>query len=125
MKLPLITEYLSPAEVQGICKLASEEPAPAAPPPLHEDGKPDWGRRAKIVGAGLLGMGAGTAAGFGGMHLANKAFGPSGIPHSALNVAVPVLGGAAGLAYSLYKAKEMEEIKRAVKPRNDDEPPAQ
>jgi hypothetical protein len=114
---PLLTEYLSPAEVQGICKLASEHEAP------------DWKRRAKIVGAGLLGMSAGTALGFGGMELANrlhmKANGGHGIPHSALNAIVPALGGAAGMAYSLYKAKEMEEIKRAVKPHPDDDSPAQ
>ena len=115
MKPPMLTQYLSPEEVQGICKLASEE-------------RPDWGRRAKIVGAGLLGMSAGTALGFGGMELANRAHMKAhgtGIPSTALNIAVPVLGGAAGLAYSLYKAKEMEEIKRAVQPRSDDDSPDQ
>jgi hypothetical protein len=119
MKMPMLTEYLSPQEVQGICKIAS------APP----QGEPDWKQRAKIVGAGLLGMSAGTALGFGGMELANrlhmKAHGGKGIPSSALNIAVPALGGAAGLAYSLYKAKEMEEIKRAVKPQPDDNSPDQ
>lgn len=123
MKSPLITEYLSAAEVQGICKLA------AAEPPAPPQGDPDWKRRAKIVGAGLLGMSAGTAMGFGGMELANRlhmrANGGHGIPHSTLGIAIPALGGAAGLAYSLYKAKEMEEIKRAVKPHSDDDSPAQ
>lgn len=119
MKAPLLTEYLSPEEVRGICKLAA---------PVQPEGEPDWKHRAKIVGAGLLGMSAGTALGFGGMELANHIYkqtnGGHGIPHSALSIAVPALGGAAGMAYSLYKAKEMEEIKRAVKPRPDDDSPA-
>jgi hypothetical protein len=54
-----------------------------------------------------------------------KTHGGAGIPSSALNVVVPALGGAAGLAYSLYKAKELEEMKRAVKPRSDNSSPAQ
>lgn len=72
---------------------------------------------AKIIGAGTLGFGAGTAIGLGGAHLANmatKRMSGSGIPKSLLYGAAPLLGGAAGIAYAVHKAKEQEAIRNAL-----------
>lgn len=83
-----------------------------------EEKKPSKaGRIAKTVGSGLAGMGLGYLSGAGATHLADKAFGP--IPSSALMGAVPVLGAGAGLAYSLYKAHEQEEMRRALEGTDD------
>lgn len=124
MKYPMITEYLSPKEVRGITKLAT----PSSTRPVVSDdevARPDWKRRAGVVGAGLLGMGLGTAGSFTALELLDRykrRNGGQGIPLAPLVAAVPALGGAAALAYSLWKAKELEEMQRAVHPRPDDEP---
>ena len=107
MKTPSITEYLSKSEVESLCKMASPEE------------KPDWGKRARIVGSGLLGMAGGTVAGYGAGKLLDLLHGTP-IPKAHLNLAAPLVGGAAGLAYNLYKARELEELKRAVKQNPDD-----
>lgn len=119
MKAPCITAYLPRAAVEGIYKIAELEPPPA-------EERPDWGQRAKLVGSGLLGMGVGTLAGFGAMELANRHH-PSGkgLPASTLNKAVPIATAGAGLMYSLWKAREQEKLRRAVKPSPDDKSPAQ
>ncbi len=120
MKTPFITAYLPRRDVEGIFKSASMEPPPEDTP--VKEPKPDWGHRAKIVGSGLLGMGVGTLAGFGAMELADRAHGPSGLPASVLNKAVPLAGAGAGVMYSLWKAREMEKLRHAVKPSSDDQP---
>lgn len=107
--LPCLISYLSPVVVAGLCKAAEAK---------KEEPKPDWAKRSRIVGAGLLGVGLGTASGYLAGKLVNH-IQPISSPH--LQIAAPLLGGAAGLAYSLYKAREMEELKRAVKPSPDDE----
>lgn len=77
---------------------------------------------AKAVGLGALGFGAGTGAGllagYGADALSRKITG-KGIPRSALVAAAPLLGGAAGIAYTVHKAKEREAIQRALKNSSD------
>lgn len=118
MSLPSIHQYLSLEEVRGIYKAASVEPE-----------KADWAQRAKAVGSGLLGMTVGGLAGFGGMEAADRLLGGggagspnTGIPSSALNKIVPLATAGAGLTYALWKAREMEKLRRAVKPSPDDKP---
>ena len=72
---------------------------------------------AKTIGAGTLGFGMGTAGGLLAGHLGNKAYEGAtgkGIPKSVLYGALPVLGGAAGIAYAVHKAQEQENIRRAL-----------
>jgi hypothetical protein len=148
MKAPSITEYMSPSEVVGLCKLAAKKPKkhPKAKPFVAKDDdeepelvetaaapveppKPDWKQRAKVVGVGALGMGAGTVAGYGaGMladHLWKQRYGGSGVPLSTVGRILPgaLLGGASSLAYSLWKAREAEELNRAVQPHPDHRSP--
>jgi len=72
---------------------------------------------AKILGAGTLGFGAGTAAGLGTGALldliAKKTTGQK-IPKGMLYAAGPLLGAAGGIAYSVHKAREQEAIQRAL-----------
>ena len=79
-------------------------------------------RVVKTVGSGLAGMGLGYLTGAGALHVAdklhNKLYG-SGIPSNALMPAVPALGALSGLAYTLYKAQEQEEIRRALEGTHD------
>ena len=130
MKTPHINEYLSPREVAGIYKSASgmEE----APPTEPVKEKTDWKQVAKIMGTGALGMGVGTLASFGGLELADRVLGGggaassrTGIPVPVMNKLVPIVGAGAGLTYSLWKAREMERMRRAVQPSSDDKPAAQ
>lgn len=68
-------------------------------------------------GAGLLGFGAGTAAGAGAAELAARAYkGRTGSapPRELLLAAMPLLGTGAGVAYSMYKSRESEAIRRAL-----------
>jgi hypothetical protein len=71
----------------------------------------------KAIGAGTLGFGAGTAggllAGHGADLLAQKFTGKK-LPKSVIYGASPLLGGTAGIAYAVYKAKEQEAIRRAL-----------
>lgn len=113
MKTPHISQYLSGRELGAIYKTAEAD--------LPTEERPDWGQRAKLLGSGLLGMGVGTLAGYGAMELANRSY-PGGLQASALNKAVPVASAGAGLMYSLWKAREMEKLRRAVKPSSDDKP---
>lgn len=104
MNAPTLFSYLPREEAVALCKLAEGEKKPH---PL------------KPILAGMLGMGAGTLAGAGAAHLANegyKKFGPAGntgIPHSALMYAAPIIGGGLGLAYNLAQAHQMEQLRRA------------
>jgi hypothetical protein len=103
--------YLPREEAAALCKLAEDEAQPKPQQPKPHPLKP--------MLAGVLGMGAGTLAGAGAAHLANegyKKFGPpgnTGIPHSALMYAAPVIGGGLGLAYNLAQAHQMEQLRRA------------
>lgn len=90
-------------------KIASEE---------GEEKKPSaaW-NTAKVVGAGTLGFGLGTAGGLLAGHGMNKAYQMATgkeIPMGAINVAAPLLGTASGIAYAVYKAREQEAIRRAL-----------
>ena len=77
---------------------------------------------AKVIGGGLLGFGAGTAAGIGLGHLGNKAYkhltGKS-IPTSGLLLAAPLLGTGAGITYAVHKSREQEKIRRALQDQAD------
>lgn len=76
----------------------------------------------KSLGTGLLGFTTGSLAGVGGAYLLDKAYEASTgnkIPLSALHVAAPILGGAAGIAYNLYQAKQQEELRRALASKSD------
>lgn len=72
---------------------------------------------AKIVGSGVLGFGAGTAAGLGAGYLADKAYkGLTGknIPRGPLSMAAPLLGTGAGVAYAIHKAREQEALRHVL-----------
>lgn len=90
---------------------APQPPAPEAAAPLPKKGR-EWGRAAATLGLGTLGFGAGMAAGYGGA-LALENYAPT-VARRAM-VLAPLLGAGAGLAYNLWKQKEMEEIKDALK----------
>lgn len=107
MNTPSIFAYL-PKHASAIWKLADAEEQYPKNPVRHG---------ALTVGAGLAGMGLGTLAGYGGSELLSKAFkGLTGkkIPTAALHVPASIAGAGLGLAYQLYKAKEQEELHRAV-----------
>lgn len=83
----------------------------------EEDKKPKgkfpFKQVAKIVGGGLAGYGSGMVAG----QLAGKAIGKVVGPKSAGDVArkiAPVAGSAIGVAYPMWKAREMKELSDAV-----------
>lgn len=77
---------------------------------------------AKIVGAGALGFGAGTAAGLGAGYVAEKAYkGLTGkkIPRGPLVLAAPLLGTGAGITYAIHKAREQEALRRVLEDSTD------
>lgn len=91
-----------------------------------EDHEPTTGQKlqnaAKVYGTGLLGFATGSLAGAGSAYLADKWYEAATgkkIPTSALHVAAPLVGGAAGLAYNLYQAKQQEELRRALASKPD------
>jgi len=105
MRAPSLFSYLSREEGEAICKLA-------------EPKKPSRALGAlKAVGLPLLGFGGGAVAGFAGGQLADtisqKLLGRP-IPQSYLDSLTPALGAGLGLTYSLYKAHEMEDLRRAL-----------
>lgn len=72
---------------------------------------------AKIIGTGVLGFGAGTAAGLGAGWLIDKTLqGMKGrtLFKNQLMIAAPVLGTATGIAYSIQKAREQEALRRVL-----------
>jgi hypothetical protein len=107
MSLPSIFEYL-PEQAVTLCKFAEEERRPPAA---------RAGNVLKTIGTGLLGFGAGSLAGAGSAMLVDKwheAATGQKIPTNTLYKAAPFIGGAMGLAYNLYKAQELEELRRAL-----------
>jgi hypothetical protein len=88
-----------------------------------EDKKPSTALElAKLVGAGTLGFGAGTAGGLLTGHLLNKAVERATgkpIPSNWAYKAAPLLGTAAGIAYAVHKAKEQEAVRRALQDSTD------
>lgn len=87
-----------------------------------KDKSSTYGSLAKIVGLGALGIGAGTGAGLLIGHGSDKAyeyFSGKRIPKNLLVSALPLLGGAAGVAYSVHKAREKEAIRRALENSSD------
>ena len=76
----------------------------------------------KLLGAGALGFGAGTGAGvlagYGADKVYEKVTGKR-IPKEFVFGVAPLLAGAAGTAYSVYKAKEQEAIQRALENRKE------
>jgi hypothetical protein len=70
----------------------------------------------KHVGAGVLGYGAGTAAGKGLGLLAGKVDRGGLVPGAGIaRTVAPLAGAGLGVAYSLWKAHENEAIQRALK----------
>lgn len=112
MSLPSIFEYL-PEQARLLCKVAEElEPTPGQ----------KLRNVAKTVGTGLAGFGAGSLAGAGSAMLLDKwheAATGQKIPISTLYKTAPIVGGAMGLAYNIYKAKELEELRRALSSKSD------
>lgn len=112
MNAPLIIEYL-PKYAHVLLKRAA---------PLEYQGEKDlqmMGRELpkrpglhalKTVGKGLMGMGAGTLAGYG---LAGALHKHSPIDTKYLVPASALLGGGLALAHSLWKARELKELQRA------------
>ena len=114
MKLPCITEYMTPQQLQGIYKVANVQQVDE-----DEEDVPkvrDWKRVAKIVGTGVLGMSVGTGLGYGAGHLLDRHYGR--IPSTTVARLLPpaMLGLGGSIAYSLWKDREAEELKNAVKP---------
>lgn len=83
-----------------------------------------WGL-AKTVGAGALGIGAGTGggllAGYGADKLLKATTGRR-IPPSVAYGVIPLLGAAGGITYAIHKAKEQEAIRRALQDTTDHKP---
>lgn len=113
MSLPSIFEYL-PEQARELCKMAEAVDPPTTRQKLQN--------AAKVYGTGLLGFATGSLAGAGSAYLADKWYESATgkkIPTSALHVAAPLVGGAAGLAYNLYQAKQQEELRRALASKPD------
>jgi len=80
------------------------------------------GKALKTVGKGLIGFGVGTAAGIGLAEVGNRVYQASTgkeIPPHLLLPAAGLLGAGMGLAYSMYKSKELEELQDALKARRN------
>lgn len=112
MSTPFLFSYLTAEDAEAICKLAAGEKKNKAK------------EVAKIVGTGILGAGVGHLAGGLAVHAANKLhqklYGTPIARSPSMGAVMPVLGAGAGLAYSLYKAKELEELRRALETNNNE-----
>jgi hypothetical protein len=111
MSLPPIYSYLS------------LETALALIQPMHMEKTAAAGAAVRTVIKGLAGFGVGTAAGYGTAALANKVFHAATgeeLPNHLLLPAASLLGAGMGLAYSMYKTKELEELQRALKAKRND-----
>ena len=107
MSLPSIFNYLHDEEVQALFKLAEEK-------------KPKSALRA--LGEAALGAGVGTAGGVLAGHLGNKLYKRltgTEIPSPALLSALPVIGGAMGVAYNLARARQLEEMRHELQTPHD------
>ncbi len=85
-----------------LTKMAAED---AGPSPLTQ--------KLKVLGKGMAGFGVGTLAGVGAAHLADKAhqhFTGAPISGTTLHRALPLVGAASHMAYTIYKAREAEEM---------------
>jgi hypothetical protein len=106
-----IFEFLTPEQLSGLAKLAEKEPIKH--PARHA---------LSTVGKGLLGFGAGTVGGFAlgalGDAVYEKTTGQK-LPAHLLVPAASLLGAGMGMAYSLYKTKELEELRRAYEAHRD------
>lgn len=65
------------------------------------------------LAGGTLAFGGGIGAGYLGQLGVEKMMGKQ-IPAGALSMAAPVLGGLSAVAYHTYKAKEQEQLRRAL-----------
>lgn len=103
MNLPTIYQYLSREKADVLVKNAGAS---------------------KAIGTaikGLAAFGLGSAAGAGSGLLISKAYQAATgkeIPTSLLLPASTLLGAGMGLAYSMYKTKELEEMQSALKARH-------
>ena len=91
-------------------KMAAEE---AGPSPLTQ--------KLKILGKGMAGFGVGTLAGVGAAHAIDRAhqhFTGAPIHGQALQRALPLVGAASHMAYTIYKAREAEEMANVDKGTN-------
>lgn len=114
-----MTDPLTKGLLEGLRKAAEgeESPKPAR----------NWPRALGTVAAGAAGLGLGTAAGLGLGELADrlhKKVEGVPLPPAMARAAMPALGGAAGVAYSLYKAREASSLRHALQgpDRTDDRP---
>ena len=110
MSAPTLFSYLPRDAAETLCKLA-------------EGKKPNRAvAAAKAIGIPLAGWAGGTVAGFGAGLLADtisqKLMGHP-IPDSYLRAIVPAAASLAGLSYGLYKAHEMENLRRALQGHSD------
>jgi hypothetical protein len=113
MTLPFIGHYL-PDHAGSLLKFASET--------AKEKKKSPTARMLGVIGAGALGTGVGSVAGYGAGELMNRLsmkVRNQPISTGSLQNIAPLVGGAAGLAYSVYKTREMEELRRALEDQNN------
>ena len=77
--------------------------------------KRPWVEGAKVMGKSLAGLGLGYVAGAGAGKLMEKVTkGRGGNPEDLARKVAPLAGGAAGLIYPIWKAREKKEIQDAV-----------
>lgn len=99
--------YLPLEQAVALCKLAEQK----------EEKPSRIGGVVRAVGVPLLGMGAGTVAGYGLGRAADQlhqhATGQK-IPVKHLAKVAPLLGAGMGLAYSMYKSREAEDVNRVL-----------
>ena len=110
VSLPIASALLKMAELPeppGFSEAAQDPPTEGPPvtrPILHA---------LKATLAPAAAFGVGTAAGYGAQLGVEKLVGKQLSP-ARLRMAAPVLGGAMGLAYNQYKAREQQELRRAI-----------
>ena|SRR3972149_1423529 len=118
--LPSTLACLTKKEAQAIIKLALPEPPPESEPKEGDESrelpKNPILHGLGTLGTGLLSFGAGTLAGYGGSELLRRGLEHGGIkiPAKPLLYTVPVLTGAAALAYNAYQQRQIEELRRAL-----------
>jgi len=104
MRAPTLFSYLSLEQGEAICKLAE----PKKPSRALEV--------AKAIGIPLAGYGIGGVTGFAAGQLADtisqKLLGRP-IPQPYLDAIAPAFGAGLSLTYSMYKAHEREDLRRA------------
>lgn len=107
MSIPSIFNYLPADQARRLIRQDNEKTAGV-------------GKGLKVVAKGLAGFGAGTAAGIGLAALGNKVYHAATgeqIPADLLIPAAGLLGAGMGVAYSMYKSTELEELQNALKDR--------